>query len=178
MIRDEYNKKKQTTAKFSVKEERKKKEMGERNYYASQIPKITDMCKALSTSFLITLIFLSLAYAVILLSFIVLRNTETPYSTTKFIVYTSIFGALVVFYALWHLVIKPAQLRKAERYKAEIDRINAENLKKMSYRYTPSQKVNAAKPGESEVSAAENADKTSENADKTAENDKNTADNA
>ena len=145
--------------------------MGERNYYASQIPKITDMCKALSTSFLITLIFLSLAYAVILLSFIVLRNTETPYSTTKFIVYTSIFGALVVFYVLWHLVIKPAQLRKAERYKAEIDRINAENLKKMSYRYTPSQKVNAAKPGESEVSAAENADKT-------AENDKNTADNA
>ena len=75
MIRDEYNKKKQTTAKFSAKEERKKKEMGERNYYASQIPKITDMCKALSTSFLITLIFLSLAYAVILLSFIVLRNT-------------------------------------------------------------------------------------------------------
>lgn len=130
MIRDEYNKKKQTTAKFSAKEERKKKEMGERNYYASQIPKITDMCKALSTSLLITLIFLSLAYAVILLSFIVLRNTETPYSTTKFIVYTSIFGALVVFYALWHLVIKPAQLRKAERYKAEIDRINAENLKK------------------------------------------------
>lgn len=41
----------------------------------------------------------------------------------------------------------------------------------MSYRYTPSQKVNAAKPGESEVSAAENADKT-------AENDKNTAENA
>ena len=72
---------------------------------------------------------------------------------------------------MWHLVIKPAQLRKAERYKAEIDRINAENLKKMSYRYVPSQKVNAAKPGESEVSAAENADKT-------AENDKNTADNA
>lgn len=48
----------------------------------------------------------------------------------------------------------------------------------MSYRYVPSQKVNAAKPGESEISAAENADKTSENADKTAENDKNTADNA
>ena len=77
MIRDEYNKKKQTV-KFNAKEERKKKEMGERNYYASQIPKINDMCKALSTSFLITLIFLGLAYAVILLSFIVLRNTETP----------------------------------------------------------------------------------------------------
>ena len=41
----------------------------------------------------------------------------------------------------------------------------------MSYRYVPLQKVNAAKPGESGVSAAENADKT-------AENDKNTADNA
>ena len=41
----------------------------------------------------------------------------------------------------------------------------------MSYRYTPSQKVNAAKPDENEISAAENADKT-------AENDKNTADNA
>ena len=171
MIRDEYNKKKQTTAKFSAKEERKKKELGERNYYAMQIPKITDMCKALSTSFLITMIFLAIAYAVILLSFIVLRDTETPYSTTKFIVYTSIFGALVVFYVLWHLVIKPAQLRKAERYKAEIDRINAENLKKMSYRYVPTQAVNVAKSADDEKCAAENAIKT-------AENDKNTAGNA
>lgn len=135
MIRDEYNKKKQTV-KFNAKEERKKKEMGERNYYASQIPKINDMCKALSTSFLITLIFLGLAYAVILLSFIVLRNTETPYSTVKFIVYTSIFAALVILFILWNAAIKPAQLKRAERYKREIDRINAENLKKMSYRYT------------------------------------------
>lgn len=171
MIRDEYNKKKQTTAKFSAKEERKKKELGERNYYAMQIPKITDMCKALSTSFLITMIFLAIAYAVILLSFIVLRGTETPYSTTKFIVYTSIFGALVVFFVLWHLVIKPAELRKVERYKAEIDRINAENLKKMSYRYVPTQAVNVAKSADDEKCAAENAIKT-------AENDKNTAGNA
>ena len=171
MIRDEYNKKKQITAKFSAKEERKKKELGERNYYAMQIPKITDMCKALSTSFLITMIFLAIAYAVILLSFIVLRDTETPYSTTKFIVYTSIFGALVVFFVLWHLVIKPAELRKVERYKAEIDRINAENLKKMSYRYVPAQAVNVAKSTDDEKCAAENAIKT-------AENDKNTAGNA
>lgn len=132
MIRDEYNKKKQT-AKFSAKEERKKKEMGERNYYASQIPKINDMCKALSTSFLFTLIFLGLAYAVVLISFIVTRNSETPFSTVKFIVYSSLFGALVIGFVLWHTVIKPAQLRKVERFKVEIDRINAENLKKMSY---------------------------------------------
>lgn len=132
MIRDEYNKKKQT-AKFSAKEERKKKEMGERNYYASQIPKINDMCKALSTSFLFTLIFLGLAYAVVLLTFIVTRNSETPFSTVKFIVYSSLFGLLVVGFVLWHTVIKPAQLRKVERFKVEIDRINAENLKKMSY---------------------------------------------
>jgi len=171
MIRDEYNKKKQTTAKFSAKEERKKKELGERNYYAMQIPKITDMCKALSTSFLITMIFLAIAYAVILLSFIVLRDTETPYSTTKFIVYTSIFGALVIFFVLWHLVINPAELRKVERYKAEIDRINAENLKKMSYRYVPAQAVNAVKPTDDENNTAENATKT-------AENDKNTTENA
>lgn len=132
MIRDEYNKKKQT-AKFSAKEERKKKEMGERNYYASQIPRINDMCKALSTSFLITLIFLAVAYALVLLSFILTRNSETPYSTVKFVVYSSIFGALIIGFALWHTVIKPAQFRKVERYKKEIDRINAENLKKMSY---------------------------------------------
>ncbi len=156
MIRDEYNKKKQTTAKFNAKEERKKKELGERNYYALQIPKITDMCKALSVSLLITLIFFALAYAVILLSFIVLRNTETPYSTTKFIVYTSIFGAYAIFFALWHLAIKPAQLRKVERYKAEIDRINAENLRKMSYRYAPLQTVNAAKKSADDENTAEN----------------------
>ncbi len=170
MIRDEYNKKKQAAVKFNAKEERKKKELGERNYYALQIPKITDMCKALSTSFLITLIFLALAYAVILLSFIVLRNTETPYSTTKFIVYTSIFGALVVFYVLWHLVIKPAQLRKVERYKAEIDRINAENLKKMSCRYAPKQTANVAKDANGDKSAAENAIKTDDSDKNTAEN--------
>ena len=138
MIRDEYNKKKQTV-KFSAKEERKKKEQGERNYYASQIPKITDMCKALSTSFLITLIFLSLAYAVILVSFIVLYGSENPYSTVKFIVYSCLYGALLIGFVLWHAVIKPAEFRKIERYKAEINRINAENLKKMSYRYTPKQ---------------------------------------
>lgn len=157
MIRDEYNKKKETAVKFNAKEERKKKELGERSYYAMQIPKITDMCKALSTSFLITLIFLAIAYAVVLLSFIVLRNTETPYSTTKFIVYTSIFGALVIFFVLWHLVIKPAELRKVERYKAEIDRINAENLKKMSYRYVPAQKINVAKEANDDKNTAENA---------------------
>ncbi len=136
MIRDEYNKKKQSV-KFSAKEERKKKEMGERNYYASRIPRITDMCKALSMSFLITLIFLSLAYALILVVFILSQGTEEPYSFTKFIVYSTVFGIIVVSFVLWHLVIKPAQLRKIERYKAEIDRINAENLKKMSYRYVP-----------------------------------------
>lgn len=149
MIRDEYNKKKQTV-KFSAKEERKKKEQGERNYYASQIPKITDMCKALSTSFLITFIFLSLAYAVILFSFIVLYGSEKPYSTVKFIVvkfivYSCLYGALLVGFILWHAVIKPAQLRKVERYKVEINRINAENLKKMSYRYTPKQPENVTK---------------------------------
>ena len=144
MIRDEYNKKKQTV-KFSAKEERKKKEQGERNYYASQIPKITDMCKALSTSFLITFIFLSLAYAVILFSFIVLYGSEKPYSTVKFIVYSCLYGVLLVGFILWHAVIKPAQLRKVERYKVEINRINAENLKKMSYRYTPKQPENVTK---------------------------------
>lgn len=144
MIRDEYNKKKQT-AKFSAKEERKKKELGERNYYASQIPKITDMCKALSTSFLITLIFLSLAYVVILLSFILMYGSENPYSMTKFIVYSCVYGVLLAGFLVWHTVIKPAEFRKIERYKAEINRINAENLKKMRYRYTPKQPENDVK---------------------------------
>ncbi len=143
MIRDEYNKKKQTV-KFSAKEERKKKEQGERNYYASQIPKITDMCKALSVSFLITFIFLSIAYAVILFSFIVLYGSENAYSTVKFIVYSCLYGTLLIGFILWHTVIKPAELRKIERYKAEINRINAENLKKMSYRYTPKLPENTA----------------------------------
>ena len=158
MIRDEYNKKKQTV-KFNAKEERKKKEMGERNYYASQIPKIHDMCKALSTSFLITLIFLGLAYAVVLLSFIDLRNTETPYSTVKFIVYTSIFAALVILFILWNAAIKPAQLKRAERYKREIDRINAENLKKMSYRY----EAHAARTDAENMQKAENPNEKTEN---------------
>lgn len=137
MIRDEYKK---NVKKSTPKEERKKKEMGERNYYALQIPKLRDMNKAISVSSIITLVFLALAYALVLLTFILSLNTDKPYSAVKFIVWSCVMGAYLVFIALWYLVLKPNNVKKIERYKAEIDRINAENLKKAAYSYKPQPK--------------------------------------
>ena len=114
--------------------------MGERNYYASQIPKLRDMNKAISVSSIITLVFLALAYALVLLTFILSLNTDKPYSTVKFIVWSCVMGAYLVCFALWYLVLKPNNVKKIERYKAEIDRINAENLKKAAYSYKPQPK--------------------------------------
>ena len=115
MIRDEYKK---NVKKSTPKEERKKKEMGERNYYASQIPKLRDMNKAISVSSIITLVFLALAYALVLLTFILSLNTDKPYSTVKFIVWSCVMGAYLVFIALWYLVLRPNNVKKMERYKA------------------------------------------------------------
>ena len=137
MIGDEYKK---NVKKSTPKEERKKKETGERNYYASQIPKLRDMNKAISVSSIITLVFLALAYALVLLTFILSLNTDKPYSTVKFIVWSCVMGAYLVCIALWYLVLKPNNVKKIERYKAEIDRINAENLKKAAYSYKPQPK--------------------------------------
>lgn len=139
MIRDEY---KQNVKKSTPKEELKKKEMGERKYYASQIPKLRDINKAISVSSIITLVFLALAYALVLLTFILSLNTDKPYSTVKFIVWSCVMGAYLIYIALWYLVLKPNNVKKMERYKVEIDRINAENLKKAAYSYKPQSKNN------------------------------------
>ena len=58
----------------------------------------------------------------------------------KFIVWSCVMGAYLVCIALWYLVLKPNNVKKMERYKAEIDRINAENLKKAAYSYKPQPK--------------------------------------
>lgn len=130
MIRDEY---KRSVRNSSPKEERKKKEMGERNFYAAQIPKLRDACKAISFSTNLTVGFLTVAYVMVLAVFILSRNLEEQYSAAKFVVWSCVYGAVVVFTLLWYFWIKPSLLKKVDRYKAEIDRINAENFKKASY---------------------------------------------
>ncbi len=126
MIRDEFK----DVKKVTKKENRKKLAMGERAYYAKQIPRLKDLTKAVNFSLVFTLIFMTLAWLVVLLVFIFGEN-----ETVRFIIWTSIYGALLIFTAAWFLFIKPANLRKAERYKKELERLNAENLSKMAGAY-------------------------------------------
>jgi len=131
MIRDEFK----DVKKVSSKESRKKKEMGERNFYATQIPKLKDITHAMGVSTVITDVMLGLCYIMILLVYFLSRNTEEPYSTTKFIIWTAVFGACVIFNFVWFLIIKPHNLKKAERYKTELEKINRENLNKLASGY-------------------------------------------
>ena len=126
MIRDEIKDVKTVTK----KENRKKLAMGERAYYAKQIPRLKDLTKAMSFSIVFTLILITLAWAVVLFVFIFGEN-----ETVRFVIWTSIYGALLLFSAIWFLFIKPANLKKAERYRKELERLNAESLSKMAGAY-------------------------------------------
>ena len=131
MIRDGFKEEKKVTA----KEVRKKKEMGERAYYASQIPKLQDLTRGITISNNFVAVTFGLAYAAIVFMFIVTMNTEEPFGLTKFIIWSSIAAAFVIWYFLWLFVLKPRNLKKAERYKKELERLSAASLAKMSGAY-------------------------------------------
>lgn len=183
MIRDDFKNVKQVTS----KESRKKRTMGERNFYASSMSKLRDMNKALGFSVKFTIILMSIAYALILTMFIM-----SQYSLTSFIVWSCIYGALLIFTILWYTVIKPNNLKKIERYKHELEALSAKDLGKISAAYSiygekykqavvdkhkaDSEKARAAAKEASEAKAAETAGiaaEAEENGRETNENDKN-----
>ena len=186
MIRDDFKNVKQVTS----KESRKKRTMGERNFYASSMSKLRDMNKALGFSVKFTIILMSIAYA---LMFIMSQfYPDVKYSLTSFIVWSCIYGALLIFTILWYTVIKPNNLKKIERYKHELEALSAKDLGKISAAYSiygekykqavvdkhkaDSEKARAAAKEASEAKAAETAGiaaEAEENGRETNENDKN-----
>lgn len=189
MIRDDFKNVKQVTS----KESRKKRTMGERNFYASSMSKLRDMNKALGFSVKFTIILMSVAYALILTMFIMSQfYPDVKYSLTSFIVWSCIYGALLIFTILWYTVIKPNNLKKIERYKHELEALSAKDLGKISAAYSiygekykqavvdkhkaDSEKARAAAKEASEAKAAETAGiaaEAEENGRETNENDKN-----
>ena len=181
MIRDDFKNVKQVTS----KESRKKRTMGERNFYASSMSKLRDMNKALGFSVKFTIILMSIAYALILTMFIMSQfYPDVKYSLTSFIVWSCIYGALLIFTILWYTVIKPNNLKKIERYKHELEALSARDLGKISAAYSiygekykpDSEKARAAAKEASEAKAAETAGiaaEAEENGRETNENDKN-----
>ena len=189
MIRDDFKNVKQVTS----KESRKKRTMGERNFYASSMSKLRDMNKVLGFSVKFTIILMSIAYALILAMFIMSQfYPDEKYSLTSFIVWSCIYGALLIFTILWYTVIKPNNLKKIERYKHELEALSAKDLGKISAAYSiygekykqavvdkhkaDSEKARAAAKEASEAKAAETAGiaaEAEENGRETSENDKN-----
>lgn len=189
MIRDDFKNVKQVTS----KESRKKRTMGERNFYASSMSKLRDMNKALGFSVKFTIILMSIAYVLILTMFIMSQfYPDVKYSLTSFIVWSCIYGALLIFTILWYTVIKPNNLKKIERYKHELEALSAKDLGKISAAYSiygekykqavvdkhkaDSEKARAAAKEASEAKAAETAGiaaEAEENGRETNENDKN-----
>lgn len=189
MIRDDFKNVKQVTS----KESRKKRTMGERNFYASSMSKLRDMNKALGFSVKFTIILMSIAYALILTMFIMSQfYPDVKYSLTSFIVWSCIYGALLIFTILWYTVIKPNNLKKIERYKHELEALSAKDLGKISAAYSiygekykqavvdkhkaDSEKARAAAKEASEAKAAETAGiaaEAEENGRETNENVKN-----
>ena len=131
MIRDQFK----DVKKVTKKEERKKAQMGARNYYAKRASTLTDLNKSLGVSLVITTIIIAITYALILFMFIVSRGTEVEYELWKFIVWSCVFGALLIFLVIWYTVWKPHNIKEIARCKKELEILNAEALMKASAMY-------------------------------------------
>lgn len=131
MIRDQFK----DVKKVTKKEERKKAQMGARNYYAKRASTLTDLNKSLGVSLVITTIIIAITYALILFMFIVSRGTEVEYELWKFIVWSCVFGALLIFLVIWYTDWKPHNIKEIARCKRELEILNAEALMKASAMY-------------------------------------------
>ena len=133
MIRDDFKNIKQVTK----KEERKKRTMGERNFYAKEMSKLKDLNTAMSFSVKFMVIAMAIAYAFVLVSFIIAQfNSEVEYSVVRFIVWSCVFGAIALFTLLWFVWIRPLNEKKIEKYRHELEKLNAKSLGKIAAAYS------------------------------------------
>ncbi len=131
MIRDQFKDVKKVTS----KESRKKNQMGERNFYATQIPKLKEVTHAIGVSSTITFVVFALVYLLVVFLFVATRGTEEEYSLTKFVVWSCVFGALCVWMLVWFLILKPRRLARAELYRKELEKINRAQVSKAAGAY-------------------------------------------
>ena len=131
MIRDQF----QDVKKVTTKEARKKASLGERNYYSKRINKLSDLSKSVGLSLIITTVILGLSFLLVLFVYLISRGTETPYATWKFVIWTSVFGACVLFIVVWYAVLKPRILKKIDFCRHELERLNAKNISKAAATY-------------------------------------------
>ena len=131
MIRDGFKDEKKVTS----RESRKKRAEGERAYLAKQIPKINELVKGINFSTVITLIMVGIAYVLVILFYFLTKDSETPYELWKLIVWSAVMVVLVIWTLVWFFAVKPSQLKRAERYKKELEKINLVGLQKASGAY-------------------------------------------
>ena len=159
MIRDDFK----DVKKVSAKEERKKATMGERSFYAKKLPKLKDLNKAVTFSTVLTLIMLTLAYAIVLTSFILSQfSSEVDYSLTRFIIWSCVYGAILLFALAWFIIIRPSNEKKIERYKLELERLSAQSLGKISAASTVYGEDYVKKLAEKRAEERENAKRAAE----------------
>lgn len=175
MIRDDFK----DVKKVSAKEERKKASMGERSFYAKKLPRLKGLNKAVSFSTVFTLVMLTLVYAIVLTSFILAQfNTEVKYSLTRFVVWSCIYGAFVLYTLAWFIIIRPGNEKKIERYKLELERLSAQSLGKISAASTVYGEDYVKKLAQKRAEERENAKRAAEQkvADEAAAKAENTSD--
>ncbi|MBR2337392.1 MAG: hypothetical protein IKA61_05575 [Clostridia bacterium] len=131
MIRDQFK----DVKKVTTREARKKAALGERNYYSKRINRLQDLKKSLGVSLIITTVIMGIAYAIVLLAFILSQGMEHEFELWKFIVWSCVFGVCAAGTFMWYVIFKPRVAKAIEDCKHELERINAKTLSKAAATY-------------------------------------------
>ncbi len=131
MIRDQFK----DVKKVTTKEARKKASMGERAYYSKRISRLQDLKRSVGLSMVITTVIMAIAYALVLLIFLVMKDTEKPYEVWKFVIWSVVFGSCLGFTLVWYIILKPRVIKNIDICRHELERINAKTLSKAAATY-------------------------------------------
>ncbi len=131
MIRDQFKDVKKATS----KETRNKTKLGERNFYATQIPKLKETTHAIGVSSMISFVILAVVYVLVVVMFVLSRGTESEYSPVRFAVWSAVFGVYCVWMIVWFFVLKPKRLARAETYRKELEKLNFAHVSKIGGAY-------------------------------------------
>ena len=131
MIRDQFK----DVKKVTTKEVRKKASLGERAYYTKRINRLQDLKRSLGVSLVVSTVIIGLAYAIVLLIFLLARGTSEEYELWKFICWSAAFGLFFGFTIVWYIFLKPRVIKNIEVCRHELERINAKTLSKAAATY-------------------------------------------
>lgn len=131
MIRDQFK----DVKKVTTKEARKKASMGERAYYSKRISRLQDLKRSVGLSMVITTVIMAIAYVLVLLIFLVMKDTEKPYEVWKFVIWSVVFGSCFGFTLVWYIFLKPRVIKNIDICRHELERLNAKTLSKAAATY-------------------------------------------